>query len=1049
MTSTQPTIPRSFGLLRRGLFLLILLLCSPAVLHSAPGALDPTFATGSIVNNIVNAVVPAAEGKIYVAGAFTTVRGALRNSIARLNPDGTVDPTFDPGTGANRWVHTVAVQTDGKVLIGGEFTTYNGTARNYIARLNSDGSLDRTFDTGTGLNSSVSTVAVQTDGKVLIGGAFTTYKGTERNYIARLNSDGSLDRTFDTGTGTNATVKSVAVQTDGKVLIGGYFTSYNGTVRNRIARLNSDGSLDTTFNPLGVGHTVFAVAVQTDGKVLLGGSFTICNSIVRNRIARLNSDGSLDTTFNPGMGASDTVFAVAVQADGKVLLGGEFFFYEGILCNHIARLNSDGTLDADFTNTGTDDRVNTVAVQADGKVLIGGYFTSYNGSWCNFLARFNSDRSLDTTFNPSTGTNTSVFAVAVQKDGKVLLVGDFTSYNGMGRKRIVRLNSDGSLDHSFDPGIGASDAVNTVAIQTDGKVLIGGRSDIYNNTIRSRIVRLNTAGSLDATFNPGRINASVSAVAVQADGKVLLGGLFTIIEGGSSFNSITASGRIARLNSDGSGDMSFNPGTGANNWVGSVVVQTDGKVLIGGAFTSYNSTTRNRIARLNSDGSLDTSFNPGTGANDTVSAVAVQTDGKVLIGGAFTSYNSTGRNRIVRLNSDGSLDTSFAIGTGPNAWVNDVAVLKDGKVLTGGAFTSYNGSSAAYLLRVEGNPTITGVTSSTADVAKCIGSSISVQVTFSEAMTVTGTPQLTLETGSTDRVIDYTSGSGSDTLTFNYTVQSADVSADLDYASTNALALNNGTINATTSGTPANLTLPVPGTTGSLGANKALVIEGERPTASIVVADTSLASGETSLVTITFSEAVTGFDNADLSPANGVLTLVGSSDHGITWTATFTPAADITDISNVITLDNTGVMDLVGNSGSGTTTSNPYAIHTSSPEPGTIQSRLSSSLTMNANSGLLEGIVRVTNDSPYTLDGLRLFPVFGTAPHKLWNPTFRGGNFIEVIQTIAPAGTVDIPVKIYSTSRTLASWKAAFRAEAITETSIDPVSVPLVAMTSL
>jgi uncharacterized delta-60 repeat protein len=160
-------------------------------------------------------------------------------------------------------VNSVAVQSDGKVLIGGEFTTYNGTSRGYVARLNTDGSLDTGFlATGAGANGAVNSVAVQSDGKVLIGGDFTTYNGTSRGHVARLNSDGSLDSGFlATGAGANGAVISLLVQSDGKVLIGGNFPAYNGTARGSVARLNSDGSLDTGFLAVGAGANAEVLSV--------------------------------------------------------------------------------------------------------------------------------------------------------------------------------------------------------------------------------------------------------------------------------------------------------------------------------------------------------------------------------------------------------------------------------------------------------------------------------------------------------------------------------------------------------------------------------------------------------------------------------------------------------------------------------------------------------------------------------------------------------------------------------------------------------------------
>ena len=155
--------------------------------------------------------------------------------------DGSLDTSFNPGSVANSGVLSIASQPDGKILIGGWLTQYNGTTRNDIARLNSDGSLDTSFNPGSGVHGSISSIALQPDGKILIGGEFTQYNGTTRNNIARLNPDGSLDTSFDPGSGADSSISSIALQPDGKILIGGGFTEYNGTPRNNIARLNSSG----------------------------------------------------------------------------------------------------------------------------------------------------------------------------------------------------------------------------------------------------------------------------------------------------------------------------------------------------------------------------------------------------------------------------------------------------------------------------------------------------------------------------------------------------------------------------------------------------------------------------------------------------------------------------------------------------------------------------------------------------------------------------------------------------------------------------------------
>jgi uncharacterized delta-60 repeat protein len=247
-----------------------------------------------------------ADGKILIGGNFTSINGTSRNSIARLNADGTLDASFlASGAGANGPVFTLAVQSDGKILIGGDFTSFNGTARNCFARLNSDSTLDTTFlATGNGASDQVFALALQSDGKVLIGGFFTTVNSTARNRIARLNTDGTLDTSFlATAAGANYSVRAIAVQPDGKIVIGGEFGNYNGAYRGNIARLKPDSSLDETFINFnsGANSRVSAIALQSDGKVIVGGFFSTVNDVVRGGVARLITDLSpnpIDTAAN-------------------------------------------------------------------------------------------------------------------------------------------------------------------------------------------------------------------------------------------------------------------------------------------------------------------------------------------------------------------------------------------------------------------------------------------------------------------------------------------------------------------------------------------------------------------------------------------------------------------------------------------------------------------------------------------------------------------------------------------------------------------------------
>ncbi len=663
---------------------------------NADGTLDASFNIGTGANAPVNSISIQSDGKIIIGGEFTSFNGIARNYIARLNVDGSLDASFDPGSGANGFVYTTTIQSDGKIIAGGGFTTYNGTASNYIVRLNANGTLDAAFNTGIGANATVRTIALQSDGKIIMAGDFTSFNGITRSSIARLNANGALDASFDPGSGTNATVRTTTIQSDGKIIIGGDFTTFNGTARNRIARLTANGALDASFDPgSGANNSVYSTTIQSDGKIIIGGDFTSYNGTTKERIARLSSSGTLDATFSTVSGPNITVLAANVQNDGRIIIVGNFTNFGFISRFGIARLISTGSLDFSFNSgAGANDGVSTISIQNDGKIIIGGQFTHYNGTEINHIARINSDGTLDATFDPGSGTNGTVRTTTIQSDGKIIIGGSFTTFNGTVKNRIARLTANGTLDASFDPESGGT--VNEIAVQNDGKIIIVGSFTTINGASRYRIARLFANGTLDDLFDDSDANNSVYATAIQSDGKIIIGGSFTAVSG-------MARNRIARLNGDDSMDAWFDAGSGANGIVYTIAIQSDGKIIIGGEFTSFNGIARNYIARLNGDGSLDATFDTGTGTNGTVNTISIQSDGKIIIGGHFTSYNGIVRKNIARINANGSLDTTFDPGSGAGGGLNFIgstAIQSDGKIIVGGGFSAYNGTDRNNIARV-------------------------------------------------------------------------------------------------------------------------------------------------------------------------------------------------------------------------------------------------------------------------------------------------------------------------------------------------------------
>jgi uncharacterized delta-60 repeat protein len=663
---------------------------------NADGTRDTSFNIGTGFNNTVISIAIQPDGKILVGGFFTTYKGATENYIIRLNADGSKDTTFNLGTGLSAYVNSIAIQTDGKILVGGNFTSYNGVSEYRIIRLNTDGTKDASFISGIGFNSFIRSIAVQADGKILVGGNFTSYKGVAQSKIIRLNTDGSKDTSFNIGTGFDATVISIVAQADGKILVGGFFTTYKGITENRIIRLNTNGNKDTSFTTgVGFNNEVLSIAVQNDGKILLGGGFSSYNGVTENRIIRLNTDGTKDTSFSAGIGFSHSVLSIALQNDGKILIGGDFIVYNGVAENKMTRLNADGTKDISFsTGTGFNGYVNAIAEQTDGKILIGGSFNSFKRMTEKGIIRLNADGTKDVSFTTGTILNTFwVYSIVVQNDGKIIVGGYFSDYNGITENNIIRLNADGTKDTSFTTGVGFNDYSYTIALQADGKILIGGAFTAYNGVTENRIIRLNADGTKDTSFVTGTgFNNNVKSIVVQTDGKILVGGYFT------AYNGVTEN-RIIRLNADGTKDTSFTTGNGFSSSVDAMAMQTDGKILAGGDFNSYKGVSENKIIRLNIDGTKDTSFTTGDGFNSFVMSITVQNNGKIIITGAFNVYDVTPENRVVRLNSDGTKDTSFTTGTGfETAAYCSLSVQNDEKILIGGQFATYNGNSESAAL---------------------------------------------------------------------------------------------------------------------------------------------------------------------------------------------------------------------------------------------------------------------------------------------------------------------------------------------------------------
>ncbi len=688
-------------------------------------------------------------------------------------------PGFQAFAGFDGAVMAVLVQPDGKILVGGAFTTYNNLdVPDGLIRLNADGSRDLSFipiaSPGfTGFAGEpgpiVRSLAVQPDGKILVSGRFARFDFSLTAGLVRLNgTDGSRDITFggngqvfDPG-GTSfgnprPDIKALALQPDGQVLVSGTLTAYGGVPTNRsVLRLSATGMVDASFIPVGAGpvgnvgpmNTVLALALQPDGKILVSGNFTNYQSTRSTPapagLMRLNANGTFDASFNTfapvaNAGFNDGGGTLTLQPDGKVVIAASNSYssvtthtYNGVAVPNLLRVNPDGSLDASFnpggrgvllsvTTGGIVAGISALALQPDGKVLVGGQFDGYNNAAAsNCLLRLTPSGLPDASYNAGgngiAGANSSfgmVLALALQPDGRLLVGGNIGYYNGLDVPgSILRLNADGSSNFGPQPVAGAS---YTWSNGATGPSLTVSQPGVYSATAGSggctatslgvrvlaatpTAVRVVPAGPLSlpaggsATltaaavvpgFNVGGSGTTgvFEAVIALPDGKTLAGGSFNAYNGSSVAQS------LIRLNADGTLDNTFNPGgSGFNSQVSVLALQSDGKIIVGGAFTSYNGNAAapDKVLRLNADGTLDNTFNQ-TSIPTNVEALAVQPDGKILLSADTPVPTGANVYSIVRLNPNGSLDTGFNVGgTGASGEFFDIVVQPDGRILLGG-----------------------------------------------------------------------------------------------------------------------------------------------------------------------------------------------------------------------------------------------------------------------------------------------------------------------------------------------------------------------------
>ena len=717
------------------------------VRYKTNGTPDSSFGTNGIVttdfggDDVGYSVAIQSDGKIIVAG-YNRNNDYYFTALARYNLNGTLDNTF--GTGGKVTTNTintadeqgfsVAIQTDGKIIVGG---VSDGLLAAF--RYNSDGSLDNTFGTGgkwttTDETGTINFIALQNNGKIVMTGY---YNGGDFILI-RLNNNGSLDANFsggiiinDLGNNNVDISYSLVIQNDGKLIVGGT-SSTDTTIDIGLIRYNSDGSLDNSFGTNGIVVTDFggndeanSVLWQADGKIVVSGYTDKGGFGHYDALARYNANGTLDDTFgNNGILSiwrgfyTEYAYASTLQTDGKILVAG---YSNGDFS--LVRLMNDGAFDNTFAPDGrvitpSIGTAKTVGIQSDGKIVVGGYTVFAPSDY--ELVRYNTDGTIDkmfgtkgivtTNFNSYGGlSHDEVHSMAFQPDGKILLAGRTINSDFNHNYSVARYNTDGTLDTSFG-GVGkitidhaSTEDGRSIVVQSDGKIVIGGVIEFWGSGTKFYLVRLFSNGDLesDNTFANCQVNFGNNydeaySLALQADGKIVMGGFALGFGGDNDF-------ALLRIKTNGFPDSTFGTNgtittdfeTG-NDKCYSVKIQSDGKIIAAGS-TNGNFA----LVRYNTDGNLDSLF--GTdgkvitdfGGEDNGYSVELQADGKILVGGTQNENGFNSQFGLVRYNSDGSLDNTFgANGFAPalnfdkfDQILNDchaIAIQADGKIVMAG-----------------------------------------------------------------------------------------------------------------------------------------------------------------------------------------------------------------------------------------------------------------------------------------------------------------------------------------------------------------------------
>lgn len=704
------------------------------------GYLDPTFQTGTGFNGYVNSIIQLPNGKMIVGGGFTTYNSISCGSVVRLEADGNLDPTFNNSIATGASVQDMSMYPDGSILIAGDFDTIGGEPRSCLAKLTSDGNLDPALIPLLFNSFSwVEQASVMTDGRILATGTFFTYGGITARRVIILLSDGTIDPSFNPGTGVVGSIYSHLELNDGRILLTGDFSEFNGVACNNIIMLLADGTIDPSFTAGFLDQYPYVpfISQRSDQSILLAGDFSNYSSTPVRNIVNIDLNGTLLPTFNSGLISFHDVATVAETPNGELFIGGNLY-YDSIW-SHVELLEPDGSvIDWFHECSGFDGEIKDISFDPNDQLNIGGQFTTEGLSETTNVAKLDGNGNPVPSFNQVQGINGTVNCVVGLADGSVIIGGSFSTVQGIGRKGLARIAPNGTLDQSFTANIGDNEQVTAMTIQADGELIVVGSFDSINNVPADRFARIQQDGSFGSPFSAYTDPLFLPlSIAIQPDGKPIVGGRINSLD--YLLPVPNSPPNLIRFNQDGSTDFTFDCGYGATHIdpdddgdhpeilnrsvqvpppppppipeIRSIRIQEDGMILIGGLFAKYDSVPSASVARIFPDGSVDLSFAaqvfPQCVQNITNDLV-LQPDGKVVICGQYRHQSCAGKWQVIRLETNGALDPSFYVAQGATGYLNTLALDSENRILAGGAFNSYNGIGRNRIVRLLNDGMVVG-----------------------------------------------------------------------------------------------------------------------------------------------------------------------------------------------------------------------------------------------------------------------------------------------------------------------------------------------------